>query len=67
MPNIAAPFGGAPISGVMSTFNFPQNALGGGNLVGAHDQQGVANVKDRIVDQHMQQGVFLKKCGGKIF
>ena len=67
MPNKAATFHGAPVFGLKAAFDLPQNALRGGNLIGAHHQQRIADIKHRIMQQHIQQGVLLQKGSGKVF
>ena len=66
VPNEAAALQLAPVLGLVAAANLPQNALGGGNLVGAHHQQRVAGVKNRITQQHLEQRVFLKERGREI-
>ena len=71
MPDITAAFfcriAVTPVFRLEGTAYFPQNPFGGGNLVRPHDQQVIAGIKHRIMQQHFQQSVFLKKRGSKIF
>ena len=45
VPDIAATFRAAPFFDLMGALDLPQNALGSRNLVWAHDEQGVVNIK----------------------
>ena len=56
----------APVLRLERAFDLPHNALGGSNLVGAHHQKGVADIKDRILQKHLQQSVLLEKRRRKI-
>ena len=67
MPNKATALKMAPALGLIGAVDFPQDALSGGNLVGAHHQQRIADIKHRIMQQHIEQGVFLKEGSGKVF
>ncbi|MNF59031.1 hypothetical protein D3C84_406110 [compost metagenome] len=67
MPDKAAAFPLAPVLGLIRAVDRPQNALRGGNLIRAHHQQRVADIKYRVVQQHIKQGVLLEKGGGKVF
>ena len=67
MPDVAAALRTAPLFGLVGAVDFPQNALSGSNLVGAYHQEGVICIKDGILQQHTEQGVFLKKGSGKVF
>ena len=66
VPDVAAALNRAPAFGLPSAFNFPQNALGGGNLVRAHHQQRVAGIKHRVMQQHIEQRVLLQEGGRKV-
>ena len=66
VPNEAAALQLAPVLGLVAAANLPQNPLGGGNLIGAHHQQRVAGVKNRITQQHLEQRVFLKEGGREV-
>ena len=66
MPDKTATLGFAPCFGLIGTANFPKDALGCGDLVGAHDQQRIVDVKNGIAQQNLQQCILLKECGSKI-
>ena len=61
VPHIAAAFRAAPLPGLVRTPDFPDDAFGRRNLIGAHHQQRVAHVEHRIGEQHLQQGVAAKE------
>ncbi len=67
MPDKTATLRFAPVFRLKRTFYLPQNALGSGNLVGAHHQQGIAHIEHRIMQQHIEQRIFLKESRGKVF
>ena len=67
MPDIAPAFWLAPVLARMGAFYFPQDTFGRGNLVRAHYQQGVADIENRVFQQHFQQSVSLKEGGGEVF
>ncbi len=66
MPDEAATLKMIPAFGLIRAFNLPKNALGGGNLVGAHHQQRVADIKHRVMQQHIEQGVLLEEGGREV-
>ena len=66
MPDIAAAFPAAPVFRLRRTADFPQNPFRRRNLIGAHNQQRVACIKNRIMKQHIQQRIFQEKRRGKI-
>ena len=66
VPDKPTTFHRAPVLGLVGTLDLPQNALCRGNLVGAHHQQRIAHVKHRVVQQHIQQRVFLEERGGEV-
>jgi len=66
VPDVAATFRLAPVFALPGAVDLPQNPFRGRNLVGPHDQQGVAGIKYRVAQQDTEQGVFLEKGGGKV-
>ena len=66
VPDEAAAFGVAPVLGLMAAFDLPQNAFCRGNLVRAHHQQRIADIKHRVVQQHIQQRVLLEESGREV-
>ena len=49
MPDIAAALRLAPVAGLQRTADLPQDALGGGDLIGPHDQQRLASYPEHLI------------------
>ena len=61
VPHIAAPFRATPLPGLVRASDFPDDAFGRRDLIGAHHEQRVAHVEHGIGEQHLQQGVAAKE------
>ena len=61
VPDEATAFYVAPVLGLMAALDLPQNAFCGGDLVRAHHEQRIADIKHRVVQQHIEQRVLLEK------
>ena len=66
MPDKSTAFGFWPVLRFKRAVDFPENALGGGNLIGAHDEQRLAAVKHAVIKQNIQQSMLLEESGGKV-
>ena len=66
MPNKSTALRLAPYFCHKRTLDFPEHPLHRGNLVRAHNQQGIVYIEHRIGENHIQQRVFLKKGFRKI-
>lgn len=66
MPDISAARDGAVLLVVVGDFDAVQNALGGDNLVGAHDQQHVFCCEHAVTGEDVQNGVLAEKGLGKV-
>ena len=66
VPDISAARDGAVLLVVVGDFDAVQNALGGDNLVGAHDQQHVFCREHAIASKDVQNGMLAEKGLGKV-
>ena len=66
VPDVPAARYGAVFLVVVGDLNAVQNALGGDNLVGAHDQQHVFCCEHAVTGEDVQNGVLAEKGLGKV-
>ena len=65
MPDVAAGLGGAEHFVVGGYVDALENAFGGGDLVGPHDQEGAVFAEHTVCGEDVENGVFGEECAGE--
>ena len=66
MPHIAARLGSALHLVHIGRTHLPEDALGGSDLIGAHDEQMIRHIKHGVAQEDLEEGVLLKEGGSEI-
>ena len=66
MPHIAARLGSALHLVHVGRTHLPKDALGGSDLIGAHDEQMVGHIEHSVTQENLEEGVLLKEGGSEI-